>query len=105
MSLLYSEPLSHSCQFYRSCCYQISVNLFANACIDSFVLIAWSLRDLEATTQQVGVHDIRLAEMDLRFQCLETANYNGVLIWKVTEYTRRRQDAFQNRVSPTRCTL
>ena len=84
---------------------KISVNFFANACIDSFVLIAGSLRDLEATTQQVGVHDIRLAEMDLRFQCLETANYNGVLIWKVTEYTRRRQDAFQNRVSPTRCTL
>ncbi|KAI0237876.1 TNF receptor-associated factor 3 [Lamellibrachia satsuma] len=57
-----------------------------------------SLRDLEATTQQVGVHDIRLAEMDVRFQCLETANYDGVLIWKVTEYTRRRQDAFQNRI-------
>ncbi|KAI0227790.1 TNF receptor-associated factor 3 [Lamellibrachia satsuma] len=59
---------------------------------------AGSLRDLEATTQQVGVHDICLAEMDVRFQCLETANYDGVLIWKVTEYTRRRQDAFQNRI-------
>ena len=78
---------------------------FVNACIDSFILIAGSLKDLEATTQQVGMHDIRLAEMDVRFQCLETANYDGALIWKVTEYTRRRQDAFQNRVSPTRCTV
>ena len=45
------------------------------------------------------MHDIRLAEMDVRFQCLETANYEGVLIWKVTDYIRRKQDAFQNRVS------
>ena len=54
---------------------------------------------MEATSQEVGVHDIRLAEMDVRFQCLETANYEGVLLWKVTDYARRKQDAFQNRVS------
>ena len=58
-----------------------------------------TLREMEATTQQVGVHDIRLAEMDVRFQCLETANYEGVLLWKVSDYTRRKQDAFQSRVS------
>ena len=58
-----------------------------------------TLREMEATSQQVGVHDIRLAEMDVRFQCLETANYEGVLLWKVTDYARRKQDAFQNRVS------
>ncbi|KAI0212747.1 TNF receptor-associated factor 3 [Lamellibrachia satsuma] len=61
-------------------------------------LSAETLRELEVTTQQVGVHDIRLAEMDVRFQCLETANYEGVLIWKVTDYIRRKQDAFQNRI-------
>ena len=58
-----------------------------------------TLKELQATVQQVGVHDIRLAEMDVRFQCLETANYGGVLIWKVTDYARRKQDAFNNRVS------
>lgn len=30
--------------------------------------------------QMLSVHDIRLADMDLRFQVLETASYNGVLI-------------------------
>ncbi|KAI0230286.1 TNF receptor-associated factor 3 [Lamellibrachia satsuma] len=59
---------------------------------------AGSLKELQATKQQAGVHDIRLEEMDARFQCLETANYEGVLIWKVTDYTRQKQDAFQNRI-------
>ena len=63
-----------------------------------------TLKELQATAQQVGVHDIRLAEMDLRFQCLETANYGGVVIWKVTDYGRRKQDAFNDRVSSTRPT-
>ncbi len=60
-----------------------------------------TLKEHEATVQQVGVHDIRLAEMDVRFQCLETANYEGVLIWKVADYDRRKQDAFNSRVSST----
>ena len=59
--------------------------------------------ELDATAQQVGVHDIRLAEMEIRFQCLETANYAGVLIWKVPDYTRRKLDAATNRVSPVGC--
>lgn len=41
----------------------------------------------------LGVHDIRLADMDLRFQVLETASYNGTLIWKIRDYKRRKQEA------------
>lgn len=41
----------------------------------------------------LSVHEIRLADMDLRFQVLETASYNGVLIWKIRDYTRRKQEA------------
>ncbi|XP_042194173.1 TNF receptor-associated factor 3 [Callorhinchus milii] len=41
----------------------------------------------------LSVHDVRLADMDLRFQVLETASYNGKLIWKIREYTRRKQEA------------
>uniref|UniRef100_A0A8C9W884 TNF receptor-associated factor n=1 Tax=Scleropages formosus TaxID=113540 RepID=A0A8C9W884_SCLFO len=39
------------------------------------------------------VHEIRLADMDLRFQVLETASYNGTLIWKIRDYKRRKQEA------------
>jgi TNF receptor-associated factor 3 len=31
--------------------------------------------------------------MDLRMQCVETTNYDGVLIWKVAHYARRKRDA------------
>ncbi|KAJ0009167.1 hypothetical protein NQD34_016582 [Periophthalmus magnuspinnatus] len=41
----------------------------------------------------LSVHEIRLADMDLRFQVLETASYNGTLIWKIRDYTRRKQEA------------
>jgi TNF receptor-associated factor 3 len=41
----------------------------------------------------IGIHDVRLAELDLRLQCTETTNYDGVLIWKVSEYRRRKRDA------------
>lgn len=41
----------------------------------------------------LSVHEIRLADMDLRFQVLETSSYNGTLIWKIRDYKRRKQDA------------
>ncbi|XP_041035287.1 TNF receptor-associated factor 3-like [Carcharodon carcharias] len=41
----------------------------------------------------LSVHEVRLAEIDLRFQLLETASYNGQLIWKIRDYTRRKQEA------------
>ncbi|CAL9686722.1 unnamed protein product [Knipowitschia caucasica] len=41
----------------------------------------------------LSVHEIRLADMDLRFQVLETASYNGTLIWKIQDYARRKAEA------------
>ncbi|XP_030636485.1 TNF receptor-associated factor 3 [Chanos chanos] len=41
----------------------------------------------------LSVHDIRLAEMDLKLQILETASFNGTLIWKIRDYKRRKQEA------------
>ena len=52
------------------------------------------LRGMENT---IGMHDVRLAEFDLRFQCLESAGYDGTLIWKIRDYKRRKQDAVTGR--------
>ncbi|KAJ8287373.1 hypothetical protein COCON_G00000320 [Conger conger] len=41
----------------------------------------------------LSVHEIRLADMDLRFQVLETASFGGTLIWKIRDYKRRKQEA------------
>jgi hypothetical protein len=38
-----------------------------------------------------------LAELDLRFQILETASYDGILIWKIMDYSRRKNDAVSGR--------
>ncbi|XP_026856119.1 TNF receptor-associated factor 3 isoform X1 [Electrophorus electricus] len=43
--------------------------------------------------EMLSVHDIRLADMDLKLQVLETASFNGTLIWKIRDYKRRKQEA------------
>ena len=43
--------------------------------------------------KQVSIHDMRLREMEMRFQCLETTSYEGMLIWKIREYSRRKHEA------------
>lgn len=48
---------------------------------------------VRAIEQSISMHDIRLAEYDLRFQCLETASYDGTLVWKIRDYARRKRDA------------
>ena len=47
--------------------------------------------------RQLAIYDVRMAEMDLRFQCLETANYEGVLIWKICDYRRRKREAMHGK--------
>lgn len=48
---------------------------------------------LIAHDRTIGFHDVRLAELDLRVQCAETTNYDGILIWKIIDYLRRKREA------------
>lgn len=50
-------------------------------------------QQLSRHDDMMSVHDIRLAEMDLKLQVLETASFNGTLIWKIRDYKRRKQEA------------
>nr|XP_022333104.1 TNF receptor-associated factor 3-like isoform X3 [Crassostrea virginica] len=52
---------------------------------------------LKTNEKQMAIQDIRLAELDLRFQVLETASYDGVLMWKIRDYYRRKQEAKSGR--------
>ncbi|XP_051900274.1 TNF receptor-associated factor 3-like isoform X2 [Pristis pectinata] len=47
--------------------------------------------------EMLGVHEVRLADIDLRFQMLETASYNGRLIWKIQDYERRKREAISGK--------
>nr|QOS44541.1 tumor necrosis factor receptor TARF3 [Mimachlamys nobilis] len=52
---------------------------------------------LQAHERQIGLMDIRLSEIDLRLQIHETASFNGVLMWKIRDYARRKQEARNGR--------
>jgi len=51
-----------------------------------------------AYDRAVGLHQVRLSELDLRCQCLETANYDGMLVWKISDYVERKLQAVEGRV-------
>lgn len=49
-------------------------------------------RTLERT---LAVKEITLAEQDLRLQSLESASYDGVLVWKITEFSQKKAEAMR----------
>ena len=54
---------------------------------------------LHQTENEITLHSVRLAEMDLRIQCLESAIYDGLLIWKISEYKKRKDDAVSGKIA------
>ncbi|XP_062595865.1 TNF receptor-associated factor 3-like [Saccostrea cucullata] len=56
-----------------------------------------SPESIQQHERQLGLMDLRMAELDLRFQVLETASYNGTLMWKIRDYKRRKEDAKSGR--------
>lgn len=48
---------------------------------------------MERRHQQLSAQEARLAEMDLRFQCMETVNYEGILLWRISDFRRRKREA------------
>ena len=48
---------------------------------------------LDKQSRHLATFGIRMAEMNVDLLCLETANYSGVLIWKLCDYVRRKRDA------------
>jgi hypothetical protein len=49
--------------------------------------------------RQVTVTDITMAEHTMRIQSLETANYNGVLVWPIDDFARKRQEAIARKTN------
>ena len=48
---------------------------------------------LHSQDQMLTLKNIALAEQELRIQALEASSYDGVLLWRISEVRRRRQDA------------
>ena len=55
-------------------------------------------RQISQCERQLGLHDVAMAQFDLRLQLQETAMYNGVLMWKIKNYAQRKRDAISGNV-------
>ncbi|XP_070582258.1 TNF receptor-associated factor 2-like isoform X2 [Ptychodera flava] len=48
---------------------------------------------IKAQDRIIALKDVALAEQDLRIQSLEMASYDGVLLWKITDFSRKFAEA------------
>ncbi|XP_077986493.1 TNF receptor-associated factor 2-like [Glandiceps talaboti] len=56
-------------------------------------------RKIKAQDRIIALKDVTLAEQDLRIQSLEMASYDGVLVWKISNFNKKRQDALSGRIT------
>ncbi|XP_070569759.1 TNF receptor-associated factor 2-like [Ptychodera flava] len=56
-------------------------------------------RIIKAQDKIIAAKDVALAEQDIRIQALEMASYDGVLLWKITNFNRKRNDAVSRRAT------
>ncbi|NWZ91067.1 TRAF2 factor, partial [Nesospiza acunhae] len=52
------------------------------------------VRQLE---RSIGIKDLAMAEMEEKIRNMEASTYDGVFIWKITEFARKRQEAITGR--------
>lgn len=54
-------------------------------------------RRLESLEHTLGLRNILLADLEEQVKQKEISNYNGVLLWKISDFARKRQDALSGR--------
>uniref|UniRef100_UPI00398F1B07 TNF receptor-associated factor 2-like n=1 Tax=Pristiophorus japonicus TaxID=55135 RepID=UPI00398F1B07 len=54
------------------------------------------VRQMERVT---ALKDLAIAELEIKLQALECSTYDGIFIWKISDFNRRRQDAKSQRSS------
>lgn len=47
----------------------------------------------------IALKDVAMAEQDLRIKSLELENFDGSLIWKISDFSKHRQNAATNRIT------
>lgn len=52
------------------------------------------VRQLERST---GLKDLAMADMEQKIRDMEASTYDGVFIWKISDFARKRQEAIAGR--------
>ncbi|XP_070553149.1 TNF receptor-associated factor 2-like [Ptychodera flava] len=56
-------------------------------------------RKIKAQDRIIALKDVALAEQDLRIQSLEMTSYDGILVWKISDFTRKLNEARSGRAT------
>ncbi|XP_077984076.1 TNF receptor-associated factor 2-like [Glandiceps talaboti] len=56
-------------------------------------------RKVKSQDRIIAVKDVALAEQDIRIQALEMASFDGILLWKISNFSRKRNDAISGRTT------
>ncbi|KAK3593717.1 hypothetical protein CHS0354_013614 [Potamilus streckersoni] len=54
-------------------------------------------RNIESLERALALKDIKINELEARVEFLEYASYDGILIWKIPEFSKRRLEALQGK--------
>jgi hypothetical protein len=52
-----------------------------------------------AMERAMALKDVTIAELELRMTNLESTSYDGTLLWRITDFTRKRQEAVSGRIT------
>lgn len=56
-------------------------------------------RKLKTLERQLALKDVTTSELDLRITALEQTSYDGTLLWRISDFARRRQEAISGRTT------
>lgn len=68
-------------------------SLLENIQVTEYVFV-FQVRQLERT---VGLKDLTVAEMEGRLREMSATTFDGVFIWRISDFAKKRQDAIAGR--------
>uniref|UniRef100_A0A3P9J2G3 TNF receptor-associated factor n=1 Tax=Oryzias latipes TaxID=8090 RepID=A0A3P9J2G3_ORYLA len=78
----------------RSCATMEAYNRQHRLDQDKIEILSNKVRQLERT---VSLRDLSIVEMEGKMKDMSAATYDGIFIWKVSDFTKKRQDAMAGR--------
>uniref|UniRef100_A0A5F8HAI1 TNF receptor-associated factor n=3 Tax=Monodelphis domestica TaxID=13616 RepID=A0A5F8HAI1_MONDO len=77
------------------------VSMTAEACSRQHRLDQEKIETLSSKVQQlersIGLKDLAMADMEQKILEMEASTYDGIFIWKITDFARKRQEAMAGR--------
>ena len=56
-------------------------------------------RKVRSQERMLAMKDATITELELRVTSVEQTSYDGTMLWRITDFQRKRQDAISGRVS------